>query len=52
MPSIVNKMRDTRLKWFGHVVRREETEAVRVVVKMIAEGKKGRPKKELVGCRL
>ncbi|KAL4082969.1 hypothetical protein QTP88_023973 [Uroleucon formosanum] len=45
--SIVNKMRENRLKWLGHVMRREETGAVRVVMKMNIEGKRGRgrPKK-------
>jgi hypothetical protein len=45
--SIVDKMRKNRLRWFGHVMRRKETKAVRVVIKMNIEGKRGRrrPKK-------
>jgi hypothetical protein len=27
--SIVNKMRENRLRWFGHVMRREETNTVK-----------------------
>ena len=40
--SIVDKMRENRLRWLGHVMRREETSAVRVVMKMNVEGKRGR----------
>jgi hypothetical protein len=40
--SIVDKMRENRLIWFGYVVRREEKNAVRVVLKMNGEGKRGR----------
>jgi nonsense-mediated mRNA decay protein 3 len=32
--SILDKMRDNRLRWFGHVMRREETNAVKVIMKM------------------
>jgi hypothetical protein len=37
--SIVDK-RENRLRWFGHVVRREKINAVRVVMKMNVEGKR------------
>ena len=45
--SIVDKMRENRLRWLGHVLRREETEAVRLVREMHVVGKRGRgrPKK-------
>jgi hypothetical protein len=45
--TIVNKMRENKFRWFGHVMRQEETKAVRVVMKMNVEGKRrrGRPKK-------
>ena len=48
--SIVGKLRENRLRWFGHVKRREETEAVRVVMEMNVEGKRGRgrPKKRWI----
>jgi hypothetical protein len=40
-------MKENRLRLFGHVMRREETKAVRVVMKINVEGKIGRrrPKK-------
>jgi hypothetical protein len=45
--SIVGMMRENRLRWFSHVIRREETNTVRVLIKMNVEGKRrtGRPKK-------
>ncbi|XP_050532668.1 uncharacterized protein LOC126900777 [Daktulosphaira vitifoliae] len=44
--SIADKMRENRLRWFGHVMRKEESEAVRTVVQMNVEGRRdrGRPK--------
>jgi hypothetical protein len=42
--SIVNKMRENRLRWFGHVMKRKETKAVRLDMKMNIEGKRGRGK--------
>ncbi|KAL4135686.1 hypothetical protein QTP88_007282 [Uroleucon formosanum] len=46
--SIVDKVRENKLRWLGHVMRREETSAVRVVMKINIEGKRerGRPKKK------
>jgi len=40
-------MRENRLRWFGHVMRREKTKAVRVVMKINVVGKRrsGRPVK-------
>jgi len=39
-------MRENRLGWFGHVMSREESEAVRIIVEMNIEGR--RPKKKWV----
>ena len=38
-------MRRRRLGWFGHVIKRDETENIRAIVKMKMEGKRprGRP---------
>jgi hypothetical protein len=36
---IVDKMRENRLKWFGHMVKREGTKAVRVFMEMNVEEK-------------
>jgi len=46
--SIVNSMRENRLKWFGRVMRKQETEAVRVVMEIVVQGKSGRerPKRD------
>jgi hypothetical protein len=43
-------MKENRLRWFGHVMRKEETKAIRVVMKVNIEGKRerGRPKKRLL----
>jgi len=40
-------MRENKLRWLWHVMKWEETSAVKVVMKMNVEGKreKGRPKK-------
>jgi hypothetical protein len=35
-------MRENRLRWFEHVMRREGTKSVRVVTKMNVKVKKGR----------
>jgi hypothetical protein len=43
----VKKRTKNNLRWFGHEMRREETKAVRVVMNMNVEGRrgKGKPKK-------
>jgi len=45
--SIINKMREINgLRWFAHMIRREESKTVRVLIKMNVEGKRrGRLKK-------
>lgn len=44
--SIVDKMRKHTLRWFRHMMKTKEIEAVRMVIRMNIEGKraKGRPK--------
>nr|GEU64053.1 hypothetical protein [Tanacetum cinerariifolium] len=44
--SIIDKMREGRLRWFGHVKRRPQSVPVRRVEAMVVEGsrKRGRPK--------
>jgi len=44
----MDKMRKNRLRWFGHVMRKEDLETVRTVMELSVEGKKGRgrPKKK------
>ncbi|GJR09801.1 retrovirus-related pol polyprotein LINE-1 [Tanacetum coccineum] len=43
--SIIVKMREGRLRWFGHVKRRRETAPIRRVEAMLVEGsRRGRPK--------
>jgi hypothetical protein len=43
--SIEDKMRENRLRWFGHVMRQEETKAVRVVMKINIEVTRERGRK-------
>jgi hypothetical protein len=40
----MDKNRKNRLRCFGHVIRREETNAVRIVMKINVEGKRERGK--------
>nr|GEV10918.1 putative cytochrome P450 [Tanacetum cinerariifolium] len=44
--SIIDKMREGRLRWFGQVKRRPQTAPVRRVEAMVVEGlrRRGRPK--------
>jgi len=42
--SVVDKMKENRLRWCGHKMRRDKTEVVRVVMKIYVEGRR-RPKK-------
>jgi len=46
----VDKMREKRLRWLGHVMRREEISTIRVVMKVNVEGKEEeKTEKEMVG---
>ncbi|GKE02562.1 hypothetical protein Tco_1390545 [Tanacetum coccineum] len=44
--SIIDKMRERRLRWFGHLKRRPQTAPVRRVEAMVVDGsrRRGRPK--------
>jgi len=44
----MDKMRVNRLRWFGHVMRRKDSEAIRIVMELTVEERKGkgRPKKK------
>lgn len=41
MVSIVKKIKENRLKWFGNILRKEEIESVRLVMRMFVKGKRG-----------
>jgi len=38
----VIKMKESRLRWFGHVMRREHSNDVRTVMEINVEGRRGR----------
>ena len=40
--DIVDKMREARLRWFGHMLRREGDEPVKMALEMKVEGHRGR----------
>lgn len=42
MASIVNTIRENLIRWFRHVLRRDEADAVKLVKKMYVIGKNGR----------
>ncbi|GJS46894.1 hypothetical protein Tco_0597015 [Tanacetum coccineum] len=44
--TIINKMREGRLRWFGHVRRRPQSAPVRRVEALVVDGmrRRGRPK--------
>jgi len=48
--SIVDEMRENRLRWLGHVLRRQEGKAMRSVKEIYVEERKWRPEKKTVGC--
>ena len=39
--NIMGKMREARLRWFGHMMRRDEEEAVSIVRELGVEGERG-----------
>ena len=39
--NIVRKMREARLLWFGHMMKRDEEEAVSIVQELVVEGERG-----------
>ena len=41
MANIVEKMREARLRWFGHMMRRDDEEAVSIVQELVVEGERG-----------
>lgn len=45
--SILDKVRENRLRWFGHVLKREKSKAIGTIMEMNVKRKKkrGRPKK-------
>ena len=47
MGEITNKVQERRLKWYGHVMRREEHYVGRIamVMKVLGRRKRGRPKR-------
>ena len=49
---IVEKLESQRLRWFGHVCRREESHICRKVqtIKIDGKGKQGRPAKSWADC--
>ena len=52
MNSIQEKVREMRLRWYGHIQRMEENNEVRAVVDMIVPGirARGRPRGRWVDC--
>lgn len=47
MTSIVNKMERIRLRWFGHVIKRNKSEAIRTIMNIDGRSGRRRPKKRL-----
>ena len=47
---VVNKIRDNRLRWFWYVLRREETDALRVVKGMYKKDGNRKTENEVVEC--
>jgi len=39
-------MRENRFRWFGHAMKKKNSEAVRMVMKLNVEGRRGRRKKK------
>ena len=47
MAIISDKIKEGRLRWFGHVKRRQTTTPVRVVETLTVEGRRGRGRPKL-----
>lgn len=45
MTSFVDKLRDSRLKWFSHVMRRERSKAERMVMELNGKERRGKHRK-------
>ena len=52
MCNIVEKVRETRLRWFGHVERMQEDSPAKRAMKETVPGKRGRgrPRQRLLDC--
>ena len=50
--SIKEKVREMRLRWYGHMQRMEENNEVRAIIDMIVPGKipRGRPRGRWMDC--
>ena len=50
--DIVEKVREARMRWFGHVSRIDDGEAVKYIIGMEVGGsrRRGRPKRKWMGC--
>ena len=50
--SIKEKVRELRLRWYGHMQRMEENNEVRAIVEMMVPGKRpgGRPRGRWMDC--
>nr|GEY69047.1 TMV resistance protein N [Tanacetum cinerariifolium] len=47
--TIINKMREERLRWFGHVKRRPQSAPVRRVEALVVDGMRRRSRPKLIG---
>ena len=49
---IAEKVKEARLRWYGHVLRRSEEEPIRSIMELNIEGNRGRgrPKKRWLDC--
>jgi len=48
----MDSIKDNGLKWFRHVMRKEETVAIRTVMEMNVEGKRGRERSKKRLCQV
>lgn len=42
--SFIDKMRENKLRWFGHVMRKNKSEAVKSIIRMNAKERRGKEK--------